>query len=246
MNWNDQPPIKGLLFDYGGTLDTNGRHWAEVLWDAYQTQAIPITKEAFREAYIYGERYLATHPVIRPNHTFHNVLVAKTQLQVQHLIDNGFLKKNTQSSAYPLMISNQCYTFAQIVSENSVKVLKKLASLFPLGLVSNFYGNLETVLSEFGLRAYFQSVVESAVVHIRKPDPAIFACAVKTLGLKPEDVAVIGDSYSKDIVPAHALGCRTIWLKNSVYDEQDTGTDADAIIQNLNTLLTINFKIEKK
>ena len=24
--------IKGIIFDYGGTIDTNSRHWAEVLW----------------------------------------------------------------------------------------------------------------------------------------------------------------------------------------------------------------------
>ena len=27
--------IKGLIFDYGGTLDTNGIHWSEVLWEMY-------------------------------------------------------------------------------------------------------------------------------------------------------------------------------------------------------------------
>jgi putative hydrolase of the HAD superfamily len=245
MNWNDQSSIKGLLFDYGGTIDTNGRHWAEVLWEAYTTLKIPVSKEVFREAYVYGERYLATHPIIRPADTFYDVLKAKTQIQIQWLIDNGFLEKHTQSSTYSLMISNQCYTFVQIVSKNSVKVLQKLAGSFPLALVSNFYGNLTTVLSEFGLSTYFRSVVESAIVHVRKPDPAIFDRAVKTLDMKPQEVVVIGDSYSKDIVPAHALGCRTIWLKGAAYDESDTGTDADAVIQDLNALLTI-FKVNKQ
>ena len=27
--------IKGVIFDYGGTIDTNSRHWAEVLWSKY-------------------------------------------------------------------------------------------------------------------------------------------------------------------------------------------------------------------
>ncbi|MDR2805848.1 MAG: HAD family hydrolase [Dysgonamonadaceae bacterium] len=244
MNWNNRQPLRGLLFDYGGTIDTNGRHWAEVLWDAYVSHEIPVSKEAFREAYIQGERYLATHPVIRPCDTFRDVLTAKTQFQIQWLIHNGFLIKNAHSSTYPLMISNQCYTFAQIVLQNSVKVLQKLASQFPLGLVSNFYGNLETVLNEFGLSTYFQSVVESAVVNVRKPDPAIFDRAVKALGMQPGEVAVIGDSYSKDIVPAHTLGCRTVWLKGDVYDKQDTGTAADAVIQDLNELLII-FNVNK-
>ena len=24
--------VKGILFDYGGTIDSNGMHWAEVIW----------------------------------------------------------------------------------------------------------------------------------------------------------------------------------------------------------------------
>ncbi|GHV59251.1 hypothetical protein FACS1894182_13060 [Bacteroidia bacterium] len=242
MSWNHQLPVKGLLLDYGGTIDTNGKHWAEVLWDAYVTQGIPVTKPAFREAYIYGERYLATHPVIRPSDSFHDVLMAKTRLQIQWLIDNGFLIKNAQSSAYSLAISNHCYTFARIVSKNSAQILQKLASQFSLGLVSNFYGNLETVLNEFELLSCFQSIVESAVVNVRKPDPAIFRRGVQALDAKPEEIVVIGDSYSKDILPAHALGCRTIWLRGLSWDETDTGTVADVEIRDLNELLTVFIK----
>ena len=27
---------RGLIFDYGGTLDTKGCHWGKVLWHAYE------------------------------------------------------------------------------------------------------------------------------------------------------------------------------------------------------------------
>ena len=56
--------IKSLIFDYGGTLDTDGLHWSHVLWEAYTRTAaqLPqarglgeITWEAFRAAYVYGE-----------------------------------------------------------------------------------------------------------------------------------------------------------------------------------------------
>ena len=38
--------LKGIIFDYGGTIDTNSRHWAEVLWEKYQLFQVPVTKEA--------------------------------------------------------------------------------------------------------------------------------------------------------------------------------------------------------
>ena len=43
--------IQGVIFDYGGTIDTNSCHWAEVLWTKYMEHQVPVDKESFREAY---------------------------------------------------------------------------------------------------------------------------------------------------------------------------------------------------
>ena len=44
--------IQGVIFDYGGTIDTNSCHWAEVLWTKYMEHQVPVDKESFREAYV--------------------------------------------------------------------------------------------------------------------------------------------------------------------------------------------------
>ena len=41
--------IKGVIFDYGGTIDSRGVHWSEIIWDGYQEAQINVTKEQFRE-----------------------------------------------------------------------------------------------------------------------------------------------------------------------------------------------------
>ena len=66
---------KGYIFDYGGTLDTGGRHWGKVLWQAYVRCGVPVTEEQFRSAYVYAERTLGSKPLIRRNDTF------RTQVQ---------------------------------------------------------------------------------------------------------------------------------------------------------------------
>ena len=43
--------VKGILFDYGGTIDSNGMHWAEVIWMAYEALKVPVSKAVFRDAY---------------------------------------------------------------------------------------------------------------------------------------------------------------------------------------------------
>jgi haloacid dehalogenase superfamily, subfamily IA, variant 3 with third motif having DD or ED/haloacid dehalogenase superfamily, subfamily IA, variant 1 with third motif having Dx(3-4)D or Dx(3-4)E len=106
-------------------------------------------------------------------------------------------------------------------------------------LVSNFYGNVNAVLKDFGIFDCFDTVVESAVVGIRKPDPKIFELGVNELNLPADEVVVIGDSYSKDIVPATKIGCKTIWLKGLGWEKDDDNATADNIIENFMELKSI-------
>ena len=69
------------------------------------------------------------------------------------------------------------------------------------------------------MHTLFRHVVESAVVGVRKPDPAIFQLAANALQLPPSDIVVVGDSYEKDLLPARAIGCRTVWVKGEEWKE---------------------------
>ena len=232
--------IKGIIFDYGATIDSDGKHWAEVLWDTYTEIKVPVSKENFREAYVYGERYLALHPVIKPEHTFKDVLLSKTGLQINWLVKSGILSgDNAKISSYSLAISDQCYNFARSTVLKAEPILKQLAEKYPLVLVSNFYGNIEAVLADFGIIGYFNKIVESAIVGVRKPDPAIFGLGMEALNFRPEEVVVIGDSHRKDIVPAMTLGCQTIWIKGSGWEEESLSLEADTVIYEFSELKNI-------
>jgi putative hydrolase of the HAD superfamily len=231
--------IKGIIFDYGGTIDTNGKHWAEVLWSRYKELNIPVSKEEFKKAYVHGERTLATQPLIKPSHDFYDVLLIKAKIQIEYLIQQGFLSSSEQADKYPEEIAKGCYNFAKEVVNKSLFVVKMLSIKYKLTLVSNFYGNINKVLKNFGLLCNFSSIIESAVVGVRKPDPAIFTLGVRELGFEAHEVAVIGDSFSKDIIPAKAAGCRTIWLKGEGWGEETDDSVPDAIITDLEQLLNI-------
>jgi Predicted hydrolase (HAD superfamily) len=231
--------IKGIIFDYGGTIDTNGKHWAEVIWTRYKELNIPVSKEDFKKAYIHGERTLALQPLIKPSHDFYDVLLIKAKIQIEYLIQQGFLTSSDQTNKYPEEIAKGCYDFAKGVVNNSLFIVKKLSIKYNLTLVSNFYGNINRVLENFGLLCSFKSVIESAVVGVRKPDPAIFTLGVRELGIEAYETVVIGDSFSKDIIPAKAAGCHTIWLKGEGWEENTDDSVPDAIITDLAQLLDI-------
>ncbi|WP_108822941.1 HAD family hydrolase [Dysgonomonas sp. Marseille-P4361] len=234
----DLSKVKGVIFDYGGTIDSNGKHWAEVLWEAYQDQDVPVTKVQFREAYVYGERYLATNLVILPEDNFYVLLKKKTELQMGYLLDKGFLTDENKTKEYSLAISTQCYNFVKSLIEKEIPVLQALKNRYPMVLVSNFYGNVQAVLGDFDLLKYFDNIIESAVVGVRKPDPAIFRLGVEELALPGDSVVVIGDSYSKDIVPASQNGCQTIWLKGLGWGDDEEDATADLIITDFMELKT--------
>jgi len=216
--------IKAVIFDYGGTLDTNSVHWSEVLWDAYCQEGVEVSKEQFRECYVYAERELAKRPLIQPEHNFMDVLRIKTDLETQYLVEHEMWPVNElcRRASYE-HITLRCYHHVLDVLKVSREVVKCLSEHYPLVLVSNFYGNIHTILHDFHLE-YFKDVIESSVVRVRKPDPQIFCLGIDALNLHPSQVVVVGDSFSKDIVPAHSLGCQTIWMKgkgwgNEIVDE---------------------------
>ena len=104
-------------------------------------------------------------------------------------------------------------------------------------LYRRYYGNIATVLREFGFEGIFRHVIESAVVGIRTPDPRIFALGCEEMGMKAEDIMVVGDSYDKDILPANSIGCRTAWIKGEGWtDEEIAQPVADHIIYELSEL----------
>ena len=63
--------VKGIIFDYGGTIDCCGDHWAVILREAYDTLPVPqIPLEDFIEAYVYAEREWRAHSMCSPTTIF--------------------------------------------------------------------------------------------------------------------------------------------------------------------------------
>lgn len=237
----DKEGIKGFIFDYGGTLDTRGCHWGQMLWHAYERNAVPVNEPQFRESYVYAERTLGTNPIIQSRYTFHKTLQIKVRIEMDYLVEKGYLaiSKEDFVKMNDAIVDDLYATVKKITSE-SQKLVKNLSKVFPLVLVSNFYGNISVVLDEFGFNDIFQKVIESAVVGIRKPDPRIFMLGVEALGFQPGEIVVVGDSFGKDILPAKKIGCQTIWFKGETWTpETNDESIPDAVITDINQIKEI-------
>jgi putative hydrolase of the HAD superfamily len=83
----------------------------------------------------------------------------------------------------------------------------------PIGVVSNASGQIEAALRRAGIcqvgagdGAAVACVVDSHVVGVAKPDPAIFVSALDLLERPAERVAYVGDSIRYDVEGARAAG----------------------------------------
>ena len=73
-----------------------------------------------------------------------------------------------------------------------------------LAVVSNSEGTVEAMLNEAGLGRYLDTVVDSWVVGVAKPDPRIFQIALDRLGADPQSAVMLGDVPAIDMEGARA------------------------------------------
>ncbi|MBQ6916958.1 MAG: HAD family hydrolase, partial [Prevotella sp.] len=207
------------------------------IWHAYERQQVPVSEEAFRDAYVHAERTLGRNPIIQPDFTFYKTIETKIRIQLEYLQEKNDV---SSVSSYLKPLTDSLYEATVKETAKSREVLLQLKQQYPMVLVSNFYGNIATVLQEFKLDGIFNKIIESAVVGVRKPDPQIFTLGVEALGMQPDEVVVVGDSMDKDIIPAGKAGCHTVWFKgegwtNDPVDESPAGkviTDLTQLLVN--------------
>lgn len=234
--------MKAVLFDFGGTLDTDGIHWSEKYWDAYFSLRIPISKKEFEESYV--ETLSLCENAVHPDDSLFDTIKHQVMLQLRYLQETSILPAGFNISESGRRISELCYNEVQMNIDKSVGLLKGLKDKYLLGLVSNFHGNMKKVCEDFRLTDYFSVIIDSAVVGIRKPDPGIFSLAIDNLKTAPEETIVIGDSYDRDIVPSRNLGCITIWLKGKSWREYKDDSAADFVVSTITGIPKVIQEIE--
>lgn len=239
MTFND---IKGILFDYGGTIDSRAVHWSEVIRLSYEHAGLHVADKQFREAYVETERELARKPHIKPHHTFLYLMRKKIGIELASLENTGAIEQGS-AKCFTEPIAQYCYNYAAQCCAEARPILAELHNRYPMALVTNFYGNIRSVIADFGIADCFDTIVESAVVGIRKPHPAIFRLGAEALGLEPRQTVVVGDSLSKDIIPAASIGCATIYFEGTEW-EDDRNTSPIEPGQQFAATLTIHSLAE--
>ncbi|MGH7276453.1 MAG: HAD family hydrolase [Candidatus Rokuibacteriota bacterium] len=191
-----------VLFDFGGTLDADGLSWKERVYRLFVDEGVAVARARFDPVFHAADDALvgAVPPALSLRETVERLVAGVA----------GALEL-----ADPTVAGRVARRFLDATLESlrdNTPLLARLARRYRLAIVSNFYGNLERVCDETGIRPLFAAIVDSARVGCAKPDPRIFRHALDALGTTPAAATFVGDSLPRDMAGARALGMRHIWL----------------------------------
>jgi putative hydrolase of the HAD superfamily len=224
---------KAVIFDFGGTLDTNGVHWSVKFLETYKKFGLKFTPEQYNYAYVKADEELKL--ISSSIKDYKILLFEQIRLQLRYINPTGYEKDEMENHTQKII--DKVYEEVENCLKESIKILEILKKGYKLGIVSNFYGNLEKICENIGFDKYIDVIIDSEKEGIEKPHPGIFSLALQKLEVKPESTFVVGDSYERDIVPAKILGCKTLWLKNKSFRESENTESADYIVNNLGDIL---------
>jgi putative hydrolase of the HAD superfamily len=132
----------------------------------------------------------------------------------------GVPDRDVDAAATALHSTRNAYLWRWPIPESQKALAALTAAALPLGVVSNASGQIAEVLARSGVcqagvgpNVAMRVVIDSHLVGVAKPDPAIFEHALPYFeGIDRHEIAYVGDSVTMDIGAATAAGLHPILL----------------------------------
>lgn len=208
--------IRGVLFDFGNTLVSLELNWNEVipqniasLENYLNSQEILVQSQSFGYSFLerkkqYNEKSQQNLIEYCATDILNEILVEAGYISPMDIIEKAIDRYfSPEEALYPVI-------------DGAYKMLDELKSAgYKLAVVSNATSGslIRKALQNRNYTHYFDSVIISADIGIRKPAPKIFQKALAELNLAPSQAVMVGDILSYDIAGAQRIGLKTILVK---------------------------------
>jgi len=114
------------------------------------------------------------------------------------------------------------------------EMLEELNKKYQLAIVANAITTVSKLaLEKLDLAKYFECIVLSRDLGVRKPDLEIFVYALRSMWVKGSMAVHVGDSLADDVQGAKNAGMKTVWIKG---DEEVTNIHPDFVISKITEL----------
>lgn len=221
--------IKAVLFDLGGTLEdlssTEEQKRAciqkvrRVLDRAAKTDTFAVPEEEFYENLMAGYRQYKEWTVST------NLEKSPEEIWADHyLVEYSQEQELIWAMADRLTQLWETIFYTRSMKDGVPRILEELkARGLKLGLISNTTSRTVPfeLLEQYGIDAFFDCVLLSAVEGCRKPGTAMFEKACGLLGVEAGQCVYVGDQVAKDIAGAYGAGYRAGILIDSDFTTVD-------------------------
>ncbi len=198
--------VRACLFDYGGTLDGEGWHWFDRTVHLYRKAGCVLPVEGLKRAFYHADEQIEAEAA-REGYRLRPLMERHLELQIDVL--------GPQARPFAKAVVDGFCDMTETGWRRARAALGTLRGRVKLGVVSNFYGNLDAMLDESGLGPMLDVVVESVKVGLQKPDPAIYRLAAERLAIPAAECVMVGDNLERDVNAARRAGLRAIWLRRA-------------------------------
>jgi putative hydrolase of the HAD superfamily len=212
MHRRISPKVKGVFFDLYGTLLILGdmkrawSDWIEVLYACLCPPEMAVTRERFGDCC--HQFFSKEDPAAETTDglTVFERRIHRLAASLGSQIELPLLKETANRAVNTWQMQVQ-------LDPEAPAVLSKLAESKTLALISNFDHppHAYRILRENGLASYFNAIVVSGDVGIKKPNPGIFKIALEQTGLNSDEVIYVGDTQ-EDLDGATAAGIKPILI----------------------------------
>jgi len=208
--------IRGVILDYGSTLITFDGDIAEVrgrahraLREALRRDGVALREPSFRDRLARKfDEYDRKRAVDHLETTAFAVLVATVQ-------EEGLPPQPVEVLRSALRSMYEVYEAHWKLFPETPAALEKIrATGLRMAMLSNASDddNVRRMLAGHRLESFFDPVVVSAAIGIRKPDQRAFQPILAAWEIPARQIVMVGDQLGADILGAKKLGMRTIWL----------------------------------
>jgi len=213
--------IRGIGFDLFGTLVLQ-EHFTleqslETLIASLLSSGLHCEKDPFVQAYRDVNRRLFAQAAQDGRETHNRFWVAGALQALGHEIEPSDPRIDCAVTAYfePFIVCCR-------LIPGTREMLERLTGTYDIGLVSNFTHPpaVDSILERLDIRRFFDVILVSGAVGIRKPHPGIFIALSDQLGISPQELLYVGDELQSDVGGGRRAGMRTVWMTYRQQREQ--------------------------
>ena len=201
-----QMKIKHVFFDLDHTLWDFERNSNLTFEQLFKTHQIPIELSDFLNVY---------SPI-----NFEYWKLYREEKVTKSALRYGRLKDSFDTLKFKIsdeLINQLAIDYIDVLPSNNylfdgtIELLDHLCNRYELHIITNGFEEVQNIkLQKSGIDKYFNKIITSEAVGVKKPNPLVFKHALKLANAKAEESYMIGDNLEADVIGALDCGIASI------------------------------------